>query len=69
MLGGHIWKRTVEKSETNETSVTFVQTILGNIWNYTVMKGKTSAISVTAYLRLNFMKTHNQMFKIDINQM
>ena len=43
-IWGDIWKRTVEKSQRNETNVTlhsFVQTVLRNIWNYTVVKSQT----------------------------
>ena len=65
----HLKTHSEEKSNKwNQCNVTFVQTILRNIWNYTVGKSQTNAISVTINsLQLNFMKTHIQMFKIDIN--
>ena len=49
-IWGNIWKRTVEKSRTNATSVTLPflrQAIWGDIWKPTVEKGQTSATNVT----------------------
>ena len=51
-IWGHIWKRTVEKSQTNATNATMpplVQTIWGNIWKHTVGKSQTNATSVTLH--------------------
>ena len=49
-IWGNIWKRTVEKSRTNATSVTLPflrQAIWGDIWKHTVEKSQTSATNVT----------------------
>ena len=45
-IWGHIWKDTVEKSQTNATNVTLhllMQAIWGNIWKCTVEKSQTNA--------------------------
>ena len=50
---GHIWKRIVEKSKINATSVTLHplrQAIWGPIWKHTVEKSQTNAIYVTLHL-------------------
>ena len=49
----HIWKYTLEKSQTNATSVTLHPLILalwGLIWKYTVEKNQTNAANVTLHL-------------------
>ena len=48
-IWGHIWKRTVDKSQTSATNVTMhllVQAIWEDIWRLTVEKSKTNATSV-----------------------
>ena len=52
-IWGHIWKGTVEKSQTNATDVTlllFGQAIWGDIWKRTVEKSQTNATNVTMHL-------------------
>ena len=48
-IWGHIWKRTVDKSQTSATNVTMhllVQAIWEDIWRLTVEKSQTNATSV-----------------------
>ena len=48
-IWGHIWKRTVEKRQTNATNVTMPQlrqAIWGHIWKHTVGKNQTNATNV-----------------------
>ena len=52
-IWGHIWKRTVEKNQTNAASVTLHllgQAIWGDIRKYTVEKSPTNATNVTLSL-------------------
>ena len=52
-IWGHIWKRTVEKSQTNAPSVILHllgQAIWGHIWKRTVKKSQTNAPSVILHL-------------------
>ena len=52
-LWGHIWKCTVEKSQTNATSVTLPllgQTFWRHIWKHTLEKSRTNATSVISCL-------------------
>ena len=49
-IWGHIWKRTLEKSQTNATNVTMhphTQAIWGHIWKHTAVKSQTTATNVT----------------------
>ena len=51
-IWGHIWKRTVEKSQTNATSVIMhplEQEVWGDIWKRTVEKSHTIATSVAMH--------------------
>ena len=48
-IWGHIWRHTVEKSQTNATSVIMhpcMQVLWGHIWKSTVEKSRTNATSV-----------------------
>ena len=50
---GHIWKRTVEKSQTNATNVTLPhlgQTFWRRIWKRTVERRQINVTNVTMYL-------------------
>ena len=52
-IKGYIWRRTVEKSQTNATNATMPllrHAIWGDIWTRTVEKNQTNAISVTMSL-------------------
>ena len=49
-IWGHIWKRTLEKSQINATNATMHllrQAIWGTIWKYTVEKSQTNATNAT----------------------
>ena len=49
-IWGLIWKRTVEKSQTNATNVNMhpvMQALWGHIWKHTVEKSQTNATNVT----------------------
>ena len=60
-IWGHIWKHTVEISQTNATNVTMhllEQTLWGHIWKCTVEKSPTNAINVTCPMRRH-LKVYN----------
>ena len=49
-IWGHIWKHTVEKSQTNVTNVIMhllMQAIWGRTWKHTVAKSQTNVTNVT----------------------
>ena len=57
----NFWKHTVEKSQTNATSVTLhalIQVLWGHIWKRTVEKSHTNATNVTTHLLLHTIWGH-----------
>ena len=61
MFWGHIWKRTVEKNQTNATNATFPlfrQAIWGYIWKPTVEKSQTNVTCVIMHLRMQAIWGH-----------
>ena len=51
-IWGHIWKRTLEKSQTNATNVTIhrlIQALWGDIWKHTMEKSQINATNVTMH--------------------
>ena len=60
-IWGHIWKRTLEKSQTNATNATLPllrQAIWGDSWKRTVEKSQTNATNVTMPLLGQAIRGH-----------